>query len=860
MGFKSEVIKMATIQDFGQKIGGAKKDLWKARGLMLEDLTEMNEAERDKYIKKNNIWPKPDYVKMVNEEGYSRDALYFIKTVRDSIPAAPQIGYADSPEQIQLKQEQYINFVNSMKNDLIGIKNDEDIKKIDLHYLVNKGYIEVKSRYSATVPKEAEAFMNNKVLKAVQMDHDMISREAAKKNFLSDEPGAIESIIRSKYKILDIDGNRVKVSDSPYRHSPTKTCIEEKVGPGSTRFYYANNTETNPNLLTPGRSIVVNGCNVEFAGDKDLCEGLLNELIEKVTGRVKAEKEAAKEAAKDIPEEEKEKVNRKTAFTPSGVDKVERTGPDERIWNVQGQSFIDDFNIRGGEFGNWVNDTERQINMNMAYDSFGDIAKALNTRDEDISLGGRLSIAFGARGSKGAAAHYEPMREVINLTRMNGAGHLGHEYFHSIDDIMGKAIGLKGMVSDFLETAKAADIINLKSKDTKTEKAVEAFQELIDKMKHTTTVDASVIQRRYKPFIEKYQEDCDVLTSNIKVYADRLLPDEKLNAGQIKRKEEIIQAMQTEVPFYDVMSRKWSSDQVAELSQLKKEVIGKAFVAKERNYFTDWQVALHDRKEKIADRQEAMEKDLKELKPVRVETQFYKDAQEMDKIFSKSAHGYWQSNCELAARAFACYLKDKLEDMGIKNDYLTGGAEQISPQGLVLFPNKEHRQELNKAFDKVIEAAKELGLFQDRAQVIEKIVQEPSHKDKQLEIILASNPMSDNYHVGIRDISDIKTFDEVVNDDESFCWGDFEKRDAEIALKTGEITVYSSKPIEQGSFVSTSYNQAKDYAGGGQVYSKKVPLKEVAWINGDEGQFAKVPEKSQVKEVSAKKKNRDLER
>ena len=117
----------------------------------------------------------------------------------------------------------------------------------------------------------------------------------------------------------------------------------------------------------------------------------------------------------------------------------------------------------------------------------------------------------------------------------------------------------------------------------------------------------------------------------------------------------------------------------------------------------------------------------------------------------------------------------------------------------------------------------------------------PKLKEKQLEIINKSNPMLDDYHLGIRSIEDIKTFDEVINDDESFVYGDFSKEDAEKALKDGKVTVYSSKPIEQGNFVSTSKNMAQDYAGrNGKVYSQEVSLNDVAWINGDEGQYAKV--------------------
>ena len=111
-------------------------------------------------------------------------------------------------------------------------------------------------------------------------------------------------------------------------------------------------------------------------------------------------------------------------------------------------------------------------------------------------------------------------------------------------------------------------------------------------------------------------------------------------------------------------------------------------------------------------------------------------------------------------------------------------------------------------------------------------------KEAQLAVILKHNPMRDDYHIGIRKLSDIKTFAEVVNDDESFVYGDFSQQDALNALKTGKITVYSSKGINLGDFVSTSRRMAQDYAGySGRVYQRTVNLTDVAWINGDEGVY-----------------------
>lgn len=119
-------------------------------------------------------------------------------------------------------------------------------------------------------------------------------------------------------------------------------------------------------------------------------------------------------------------------------------------------------------------------------------------------------------------------------------------------------------------------------------------------------------------------------------------------------------------------------------------------------------------------------------------------------------------------------------------------------------------------------------------------------QNAQFKVIQETNPMFNDTSVGIRSPKEILTFAETVNDSESFNWGDFSREDAKRALKKGTITVYSSYPIKNGVFVSTSYRQALDYASGDPsgVHSRKVALDSVAWINGDEGQYAKVYKKN----------------
>jgi hypothetical protein len=118
-----------------------------------------------------------------------------------------------------------------------------------------------------------------------------------------------------------------------------------------------------------------------------------------------------------------------------------------------------------------------------------------------------------------------------------------------------------------------------------------------------------------------------------------------------------------------------------------------------------------------------------------------------------------------------------------------------------------------------------------------------SLKSKQLSIILATNPMLDDYHVGIRKVEDVKTLEEIVNSnepDDLITTPDWTIDDIMYSIESKQVTIYSSYPIENGVFVSPSKMIALSYSGNGRVFSKRVNIADIAWIDSSEGQFAKV--------------------
>lgn len=118
-------------------------------------------------------------------------------------------------------------------------------------------------------------------------------------------------------------------------------------------------------------------------------------------------------------------------------------------------SIIKKFNIRGLEFGNWLNAEDRYNYVSATVMAFYDLNKILGF-NYNIGINKYLILSFGARGKGRALAHFEPWSNVINITRYDkettaktknesfsvtgGVGSMAHEYGHFLDYFFGTYI------------------------------------------------------------------------------------------------------------------------------------------------------------------------------------------------------------------------------------------------------------------------------------------------------------------------------------------------------------------------------------------------------------------------------------
>jgi hypothetical protein len=415
------------IEDFGEEIFGARKHLAQLnRELRATDIGDWTDAEREQNVTKNTAFPKVDYKKEY-ADGKDREVLYFIKTLRDKLPTQPLYPLKSlyTPEQLpeakRQAQEDYLTTVSYVYQKAMQLEKPEDFKKF---------FNEVSA---AKLPKSDKILKDAK--KVLDFDgrwgeytYQRFQSKLEKNKFCFSD----KEKLLSNYEIYKYDGKNVK-RDEQLSKAYHKDYMNVSFGYGKRIFLANNETEANPDNWKQ---------DTYFA----IAKGKVDLIAMNITSR-EALEEKLVAIEQEKPQTETAKKAGKKALKPPQLQHIRPTTEDYR----QGKPVVEDdfmkdsstatFPFRGVQFGNWTNQNDRQENLNMSFDAFKDLAKALHIHDEDVTLGGQLAIAYGARGHSGAVAHYEPAENVINLTKMRGAGSLGHEWGHALDNYIAKQIG-----------------------------------------------------------------------------------------------------------------------------------------------------------------------------------------------------------------------------------------------------------------------------------------------------------------------------------------------------------------------------------------------------------------------------------
>ncbi|UKA12667.1 PLxRFG domain-containing protein [Photobacterium damselae] len=396
------------IQDVGEKIGGARKDIWEAYSSTIEGKTQ----EELQSLPFSKSWPQPNYQAMLNQ-GSPLENLSLFRAIRESIPSKPRASYKVSrwAQNVRTLREVALRLLDgsitqAQTQAILNTSPSRDIHKVAGRAALYQSMGHEHSLAAFTVSNGEYSLFNGQHFNPPK--NIWTVERTTKINGLNHWPRMMafgdtqtEAITKFKSKYQELNE---RVNDEPKlasfdiytKHSVRGYFIGKKVG----RVY------------------------VDLEGPID--------TIKK---------------AREILNEDNERLSQKLArekYIPTlrTDENHPRVGEDIRQGrDVSADDFAKAFGFRGVEFGNWVDQKKRQAMVNEAYDALMDMAAVLNLSPKAISLNGELGLAFGARGIGGknaAKAHYEPGKMVINLTKKQGAGSLGHEWWHALDNYFGK--------------------------------------------------------------------------------------------------------------------------------------------------------------------------------------------------------------------------------------------------------------------------------------------------------------------------------------------------------------------------------------------------------------------------------------
>lgn len=547
------------IVDFGEKVVGARKDLYES---LEKEKIEKSSATKGK------IWPFPTGNKLVEyvNDHYQGDdvAAFYEYFVRNMIRPYREV----SRYHRNMERSEYANRIAALR---------DSIQSLPAKWWENDGYAQSSSLIAELIAPLVKSSYYLPFVRLERMDALLLGAKLEGMNLTGEDK--IRQYINTRYQLAVVGEG----GDEGFQ--PSDNFFVRKNFPNHTGFMRVTDRTRRP--LFKG-DLIMYTVSLNRFGEVDYCD---TRCVEKMANR--EEFEARKEQiiqkkldTNDSTAGAAKKTNRKQAFhkpVPE-LNKVRRNakthilgksdelGIEQFERDVRDHDWLDVFGFRGVQFGNWTNQSYRQLSLNMAFEAFDDLARTLGISRRDVTLGGDLSLAFGARGRAAAAAHFEPVMNIINLTKKHGAGSLAHEWGHALDCYLADVAGI---------------------------------------------------------------ERLDALASSY--------------LFQIRKGKQLPEAV---LDLFD-------------------------------------QIFYHS-------------------------PEYYKGSLAFGRAFRKMGIGYWESKEERFARAFSCYVIDKLTANGEVSDYLvyqTNKAYTLPDTGECAFPLGEERKAINQAFDRAFQSLLNIGVF-----------------------------------------------------------------------------------------------------------------------------------------------------
>lgn len=420
------------IDDFGEKIGGARKDFYKSYTATLRKYDGL--SDRDLLVlSKSEIIPEPEYSKVLSiNPDFPKFILAYTKLLYAGLGNKPRVSKYSNWKALGWidKARKYSDFLNNLFSNADNVEwlteFSNQLRNSVFQNLSVQDQVLLQFLLSTEFWKQNKVDLNYfskyfRIFKEKNSEKDLfVVRDYQNQNTYHAE--SISDIV----EIL-INNNLSFIYPTSKNQKDASKRLKKKKQINFAVFTYRSSGEALIGVKYKGEIIKIK-------------EGLTVE-----EARLLIKNETALEDFQKIYEE------RIAPVSERGGNNEERIGMEINEGDISPQTYQETFGFRGVEFGNYLTNTDRQKMLNKSYEAFMDMATVLDIPPKAISLNGTLAMAFGARGKGGknpAMAHYEPLMKVINLTKLNGAGALAHEWWHSLDNYLGIRSKDKGFSTD----------------------------------------------------------------------------------------------------------------------------------------------------------------------------------------------------------------------------------------------------------------------------------------------------------------------------------------------------------------------------------------------------------------------------
>lgn len=443
------------IGDFGEKIGGARKDIWATYKDKLEDAVALDVREQPL----SKSWPEPDYQELL-DNGVDPDAVAFAHAARDEIPTKPSKSW---------KLKSWAKSVELLRDTSLKLMNGE-LSIVTARKLMSesdtRGIIDLLGRMD--LYKRVGHAQSLKGVRVARGEYSLL------KGVTYDPPKVVWTVEKqtkatafSNWPLELASGDTREAAIDQFAERYATMTIQQ---PAKKEVSFDLYSKRGQDGIWIGKKVGRNYIDLEKFDTIKEARAYRTENHDALVAKL--------EKAKEIPQVRRDINN-------------PRVGEDMREGrDVTPELFMEAFGFKGVEFGNWVEQKRRQKDLNDAYDALMDMAAVLNINPKSISLNGELGLAFGARGTGGvdpAAAHYEPGFMAINLTKKQGAGSLGHEWWHALDHYFSR---MRNRGDQY--TTEALDV-SLASRDSRYQiqdegvrpEMIEAFGQVVKAIKNT---------------------------------------------------------------------------------------------------------------------------------------------------------------------------------------------------------------------------------------------------------------------------------------------------------------------------------------------------------------------------------------